>query len=75
MQLKDVIKCLKTPHGMTYKEAMDMEVEFNTINRLGLQLLSVFEDDGKIIVDIGTKKDDEDRRQIATIGGVTLCIW
>ena len=37
----------------------DMEIEFCTLNRGGLEVLSAYEHDGRILVDIGTDEDDE----------------
>jgi len=57
--LKEIVKAISNVDGMNNKDAMEMEVEFNTLDRDGLSLLSVYEYGGKIIIDVGTTADDE----------------
>ena len=42
---------------MNYAGLLDMEVEFNTAGRYGLTLLSAYEQDGKILIDIGSSDE------------------
>lgn len=42
-----------TSNGVDYEEAKDMEIVFCTANRESLLLLSVYEHEGSIIIDIG----------------------
>ena len=68
MKLKDVIGAFTTPDGcgdMSAPEMLEMDVEFCTLGRDNLSLLSVYENEGKIVVDIGTEEDDDTR--IATM--------
>ena len=54
MRLKEVLKALKDPdHVDEDEDVLNMQVEFNTINRANLILLSVYVYEGKIIVDVG----------------------
>lgn len=59
MNLRKIINAVSTPDGVDNEAALDMEVEFCTLGRDGLTLLSAYEHDGKILVDIGTSEDDE----------------
>ena len=42
---------------------LDMEVEFHTIYEK-VELLSIYENEGKIIIDIGTVEDVEERNSL-----------
>ncbi len=61
MTLREIIECLKTPDHINHSEALEMEVEFNTISNSNLELISVYEYNGKIIIDIGTDDDVKKR--------------
>ena len=55
MTVRDIIEALKTPEPFEgdMDKLLDMEVEFCTEGEQRLELLSVYDDDGKVIVDIG----------------------
>ncbi len=57
MTLRDLLNDLAKPDHITSDEALDLEVEFCTIDRCGLGLLSVHESDGRVFIDIGTTQD------------------
>lgn len=60
MKLKDVVEAMKTPDDVDYKEASEMEVEFCSISKDNMNLLSVYEHEDKIIIEIGTDEDNEE---------------
>ena len=57
MKLKEIISVILTPDGVDSKDALDMEVEFDTIGKYGLTLLSSYEDKDKILIDIGSSDE------------------
>ena len=60
MKLRDAIEALSTPDHLVdedIEEAMDMEVFFMTGVGVELELLSVYEHEGAIYVDIGDAQD------------------
>jgi len=65
MKYSDMVDILRDE--MYKKDLADKEVEFCTRNRLGLKLLSVYEnnEDG-VYIDIGTNEDSEERNNEAT---------
>ena len=64
MLLRELLDSLTNPDHISADKAMDLEVEFCTIAKSNLSLLSVYEDEGKIIIDIGTNKDSDKRNEI-----------
>lgn len=59
MTLSDLILALSEIDDVDTAEVLGMEVEFCTINRDGLDLLSVYEHEGKILIDVGTMDDSD----------------
>jgi len=59
MTFGEMLKAISEPDDIEKSKAMNMDVEFCTINRHGLSLLSVYESGGKICIDIGTSEDCE----------------
>lgn len=54
MRLKEVIEHLSTPDNVDkHVDIMNMEVEFCVTDSDGLELLSVYFHEGKILIDIG----------------------
>lgn len=45
----------------------DKELEFSTINRDGLEFLSVYDTDSGICIDVGTEKDSEEWNKFALL--------
>lgn len=64
MTLQDLLNSLTNPDHIDTAKALNLEIEFCTIDRHNLSLLSVYEDNGKIIIDIGTHKDNEKRNRV-----------
>lgn len=64
MTLQDLLNILANPDHIDTNKALNLEIEFCTIDKHNLSLLSVYEDNGKIIIDIGTHKDNERRNKI-----------
>lgn len=60
MNLRELMRHLVKPDHVSHTEAINKEVVFDTVDRSGLLLLSVYynEDDGKIHIDIGESDDD-----------------
>jgi hypothetical protein len=60
MTLQEIMETIASLDGeIDVGDAMDMEVEFNTKDNEGLSLLSVYEDKGKIILNIGEKLNEK----------------
>lgn len=64
MILRELLKHLTNPDHIRANKALGLEVEFCTIDKSNLSLLSVYEDEGKIVIDIGTDKDSDKRNEI-----------
>ena len=63
--LKEIIEAISDIEGVDKKDVMGLAVEFGTISKGGMSLLSAYEYDGKIIVDIGTAEDDEENLKMS----------
>ena len=63
MLLRELLDSLANPDHISTDKALGLEVEFCTISRPNLSLLSVYEDDGKIVIDIGTSEDSNERNK------------
>ena len=69
MKLKEFIKELGDErtwelYDIKLEDALEMEIEFNTINRGGLELLSIFESEGKVSIDVGTEEDNDENNEM-----------
>lgn len=64
MLLRELLDSLTNPDHISADKALDLEVEFCTIYRTNLSLLSAYEDDGKIIIDIGTNEDNDKKNEM-----------
>ena len=64
MTLRELLRHLTNPDHISTNKALGLEVEFCTIDKSNLSLLSVYEDEGKIIIDIGTNKDSNKRNEM-----------
>lgn len=63
MTLRELLADLTNPDHISADKALDLEVEFCTRGRTNLSLLSVYEDDKKIVIDIGTSEDSNERNK------------
>lgn len=61
MNLREVISAMYGPDDIDAEAALDLEVEFCTVDRGGMKLLSVYANDEKtvIFIDIGTDSIEE----------------
>ena len=64
MTLQKLLNILANPDHIDTAKALNLEIEFCTIDKHNLSLLSVYEDNRKIIIDIGTYKDNEKRNKV-----------